>query len=459
MNRLIVKTADRLLNAYISIMQKGGDNPFPPDCEKRLSLLSPGKPVKQLIYEYYRKKIGNTLIAVIAMIAVIITIIVSNATNTALTKDRSLQRREVGQGDYSVTLRAESEEYEFDDICIGVNERRLTEDECFTLMDELYHRLWDMILADNESLDHIDGDLDLPTAVEGYPFSLRWESSDYLTVDAGGNVSNEDADKCGVPIDLKVIMTYRDTERTYDIKIVVYPLVPEGDELKEKLLNDALKAENEKSASDVYYRLPDSIDGKKIDWKEVNEPVIPIIIILGGCLLLGIWFGTDRDLRNRYEERNKILVIEYAEFVSKLQILLSSGSTIRKAMERMAGDYRKNKEKGGPTKYVYEELLLCVRKLGDGMNEAACYEFFGNRCGVICYKKLASMLIQNLRKGTDGLIEAMDNEVRIAFEERKAAARKMGEEAQTKLMLPMMLMLSVVMIIIMIPAYLSFGGM
>lgn len=128
MNRLIVKTADRLLNAYISIMQKGGDNPFPPDCEKRLSLLSPGKPVKQLIYEYYRKKIGNILIAVIAMTAVIITIIVSNATNTALTKDRSLQRREVGQGDYSVTLRAESEEYEFDDICIGVNERRLTED-------------------------------------------------------------------------------------------------------------------------------------------------------------------------------------------------------------------------------------------------------------------------------------------------------------------------------------------
>jgi hypothetical protein len=93
------------------------------------------------------------------------------------------------------------------------------------------------------------------------------------------------------------------------------------------------------------------------------------------------------------------------------------------------------------------------------MSEAACYEYFGNRCGVVCYKKLSSMLIQNLRKGTDGLIEAMDNEVRIAFEERKAVARKLGEEAQTKLMLPMMLMLSVVMIIIMIPAYLSFGGM
>ena len=150
------------------------------------------------------------------------------------------------------------------------------------------------------------------------------------------------------------------------------------------------------------------------------------------------------------------MIVDYAEFVSKLQILLSSGSTIRKSLEKMAVDYKRNKEKGGENKYVYEELLLCVRKLRDGLDEAACYEYFGNRCGLVCYKKLTSLLIQNLRKGTDGILEAMDNEVRIAFEERKSVARKMGEEAQTKLIFPMMLMLTVVMLIIMIPAYMAF---
>ncbi|MCR5399601.1 MAG: type II secretion system F family protein, partial [Lachnospiraceae bacterium] len=213
------------------------------------------------------------------------------------------------------------------------------------------------------------------------------------------------------------------------------------------------------SGTDISYSLPEEIDGMKITWKESKEPVYPLILIAGLCVLLGIWYGTDRDLKKRYEERNRRMIMDYADFVSKLQILLSSGSTIRRSLERMADDYKNSREKGGRRKYVYEELLLCTRKLGDGMGEASCLEFFGNRCGLSCYKKLTALLIQNLRKGTDSLIEAMDNEVRTAFEERKAAARKAGEEAQTKLMLPMMLMLSVVMIIIMVPAYLSFGGM
>ena len=152
-------------------------------------------------------------------------------------------------------------------------------------------------------------------------------------------------------------------------------------------------------------------------------------------------------------------MIEYADFISSLQLMLSSGQTIRRALERMVADYKRDRAKGGAVIYVYEELALCTKKLGDGMSEAECYEYFGRRCNIVCYRKLSALLVQNLRKGNDGLIEAMDNEVHIAFEERKAVARRLGEEARTKLILPMMLMLSVVMIIIMIPAYLSFGGM
>ena len=174
---------------------------------------------------------------------------------------------------------------------------------------------------------------------------------------------------------------------------------------------------------------------------------------------MGIWFGTDKDLNKRIEERNRQMIVEYAEFVSKLQILLSSGKTIRKALEHIYEEYKIARTKGGEKLYVYEELGLCIKHLGDGMKEEDCYEYFGKRCNLLCYRKLMSILIQNLRKGTDGLLEAMDNEVHAAFEERKAVARRLGEEAQTKLIFPMMLMLGVVMIIIMIPAYLSFGVM
>ncbi len=42
-----------------------------------------------------------------------------------------------------------------------------------------------------------------------------------------------------------------------------------------------------------------------------------------------------------------------------------------------------------------------------------------------------------------------------AFEERKARAKRLGEEAGTKLLLPMFLMLAVVLIIVIVPAFLT----
>ena len=50
----------------------------------------------------------------------------------------------------------------------------------------------------------------------------------------------------------------------------------------------------------------------------------------------------------------------------------------------------------------------------------------------------------------------LEEEAAEAFEERKADARKLGEEAGTKLLLPMGIMLIVVMIIVIVPAFLSF---
>ena len=42
-----------------------------------------------------------------------------------------------------------------------------------------------------------------------------------------------------------------------------------------------------------------------------------------------------------------------------------------------------------------------------------------------------------------------------AFEKRKETVKRMGETAGTKLLLPMMLMLGVVMVIILVPAFMT----
>ena len=93
--------------------------------------------------------------------------------------------------------------------------------------------------------------------------------------------------------------------------------------------------------------------------------------------------------------------------------------------------------------------------MDSGIAESESYENFGRRCDVQMYIKFGALLSQNLRKGTKGMTQLLKIESVQAFEERKARAKRLGEEAGTKLLLPMFLMLAVVLVIVIVPAFLS----
>jgi hypothetical protein len=65
-------------------------------------------------------------------------------------------------------------------------------------------------------------------------------------------------------------------------------------------------------------------------------------------------------------------------------------------------------------------------------------------------------LLQNQKKGSKDLLLLLENESVNAMERNREMVRIMGEEAGTKLLLPMGIMLCVVFIIIIIPAFMSF---
>ncbi|MEG0227869.1 MAG: hypothetical protein RR683_04070, partial [Lachnospiraceae bacterium] len=75
--------------------------------------------------------------------------------------------------------------------------------------------------------------------------------------------------------------------------------------------------------------------------------------------------------------------------------------------------------------------------------------------GLQPYLKLGALLSQNLRKGTKGLSDLLQLEAIQAFEERKNLAKRLGEEASTKLLVPMFFMLAIVLVIVIVPAFLS----
>lgn len=421
---------------------------------KMLVSLYPGMRQEELYEDYLEKKILMVLYAVICALILIIAVIAQNIMEKTIDDQGRLMRKETVGNMYETQLVATVEDENID-IVVEVADKKLTKQEVAQAYEVIDKELEQIILGDNQTLTYVTEPLNLVSSVDGYPFKISWESSDYNNLQNNGKLG-ENIPEEGIEISLSRIIRYEDYEKEKKIDVVVFPEIKSNLEIVKEEIIASIQEKQLETENKEYLQLPLSVGGKEISWKKASSTTGAIMAILSVVAIMGIWWGVDNDLAKRYEKRDQLLRTEYSEFVSKLQLLISSGMTLRGAMERMEADYKLSLNSGEKTKYVYEELCICLKRLRDGASETDVYLLFGNRCGQMSYKKLMTLLTQNLKKGTVGLLDALEYECKSAFEERKHIARRAGEEAQTKLLFPMIMMLGIVMIIILVPAYFSF---
>lgn len=458
MKKLLNQGLEKVTAVWLKVRGKRHKDTASGQIEKELSLMNPGKDSGQLLHQYYQNKIKLLLILFSIGLALLVSTGIAQYKSSVIENQYYIARNDAGGGsrELSLTAKAEQEEY---DMAVEVMERTLTRQETDQMFDEVITALPDMILDKNETLKQIVYPLKLVREVDGYPLSIRWESSHYEWMRDDGSYGIEEIGRNGETVTLHAVLSYEKSQKETDIQIILFPQIISAREQIIRRLEQGIADSQVDTGSKGYLELPKEVNGRPLQWEENRIPIIFPLMLLLFATLVGIFKGKDRDLHRQCLKRNEALLLEYPEFVSKLQLLTGSGMTLRGAYEKMGNDYRKRKREGGNKQYVYEEILLANRKMEGGLGEAGGYDFFGNRCGLQCYRKLSTLMIQNLKKGADGLHCALENEIKTAFEERKQNARKLGEEAGTRLLLPMMMQLAVVMIIIMIPAYLSFGGM
>ena len=129
---------------------------------------------------------------------------------------------------------------------------------------------------------------------------------------------------------------------------------------------------------------------------------------------------------------------------------------MKSTFEQIVENYRHEKQNGeNQYRYVYEELEMALTKMKSGISEIVSINEFGNRCGQQNYIRLSGIIEQNQRHGTAELTYALKAELNHAMAERKNGALKEGSTISAKLLGPMVLILIIVMIIIMAPAFMS----
>ena len=230
-------------------------------------------------------------------------------------------------------------------------------------------------------------------------------------------------------------------------------VLTEEEKLEKKLLDFIAKYNSQKSDPDYYY-LPSSWNGKNLEWKTPYDNTGNLLAAMTMAAAFAIIVMTAREEQSARAKRYEELMMDYPGLIMKFTLLVQAGMTVRNAFRKMTVDYKRKNEK----RAAYEELVTACNEMESGISEMEAYRRFGERCGHVKYKTFATLLIQNLQKGSRQMGEMLEKESVEAWDDRKRKAKVLGEAATTKLLLPMVLMLGVVMAIIMLPACLSFYG-
>lgn len=381
---------------------------------------------------------------------------------------------------------------------ITVSPKRYTEEEANAVFREIYDQLEELVVAEGESFANLQHDLRLMTKLPKYGVQLSWDfypeldpalSAGSVTqdearayyrkyrhlMDSDGTLHNETlapgtvvTGYLSLIMSTDIVPTSTDGETKYlktqyhsaPYRIYV-GIVPRALSRYESLLlqlQQAITTEDEGSLGENMLSLPTEIDGQRIYYSEHEDRSYLLLPLLGVIAAMAIYMRQGQARRTEKKQREALLMLDYSELVSKLMVYIGAGLTVRNALETISQHFDALIARGiKEDRPLYQELRTMVIQFRRNMPESEIYLSFGRRVNLKPYTKLVSLIEQNRMNGARNLRAMLELEMEDAFEQRKTTARRLGEEAGTKLLLPLFIMLGIVMIIVIVPAMSALG--
>lgn len=391
----------------------------------------------------------------IIVMTLLLTVVVLVAELLPKDSETFVTRNKYGEGskrqEYELIIEDEDEKQK---LLLEVEEQRYTQAEVQQLFQKVMDELDNVVLGENESFNRIECDLKLVTTLEDYPVNIQWDLDSYEVMSIEGELREDRLTTEGTLVRLRGIISYGEEQTAYVRNMMVFAPTREGMEQFLYEVKQEVEEREESTREAEGFQLPQRLKGKQLTWKVKQEHHWYYIPLIGGVSAVYLVYRDREKVKQKEKRRREELIREYPGMISKFTMLLDTGTTVKNAWEKIVQNYELQREQTGK-QTVYEEMLLTYREMQGGVPEGEAYEKFGKRCGVTIYLKFGAMLAQNLRKGSKGISSLLRMEAIQSFENRKNAAKRLGEEAGTKLLMPMMGMLMVVLVMVMLPAFLT----
>ncbi len=364
-----------------------------------------------------------------------------------------LERNSVGEGDYTEEMEISSK-YFSGEYTVQVEEEQLKKKDAKKIINRAKAEIDKTFLGENEDLAHVVNDVRVLSSYQDGLVKAKWNFDDYQAIHSDGIIQKEEIEKPHI-VNAMVELSCQQYQQIYEF---TFQIVPAPKNSKEGFLLALAKNLQEQKRDNKALLLPTKINGETIRWKKKNTHRGFSICLLCLFACIAIPFAKKWEEKKRQEEKKKEQLQDYPTIVGQLTLLLGVGISFPEAAERIADRYEKKKCLAGQTRAGYELVCQLQRQMAGGMSEYQAIGVFGKRAGNVEYRRLALLLQQNQQKGNEQLLALLEKENVEAFEMRKNMAKKAGDEASTKLLIPMMGMLGIILVILIMPAFVMLGG-
>lgn len=345
------------------------------------------------------------------------------------------------------------ESFVIEDYAVEVRDQLLEGDARAQLFEQSKNYILENLAGENTSLEDVQYPLNLVSNIPETSMQISWNLDEASCIMPDGSLDLNQVPDEGIWQSISATLKYGDASEVLDVNVKIYP----ADKTREILIREALdenfQKQNADSENDTYLELPKEILGYEIQWAQARTNMAEKMTLLCLILVIVLGFYTRNREKQKLQYRMLQLVNDYPKFIHKLVLLTGAGLNMRSALEVMVSHSKLHGQ--GGEHYVYTEIAVILKLMQQGTPEIMAYEIFGKRCGDRLYIKLSMMMVQWVKKGAAGMNTMMSAMAQEALLLHKDQMKQYGEQAGTKLLMPMGLILVVVFMILVVPAFLS----
>ena len=375
----------------------------------------------------------------------------------------AVSRNESGKGKKTMTLKAVTDDGYAEDITVDINERKYSDKELRRYSGMITEMLPEIILGRNEMAENVVYDLDLKDNIEGYPFEITYKSDRPDILSSSGKINKErlkekDSGDEGVPVMICATLRYGKYSEDIYSYIVLHTGGNDYELSASEALKESVKKADEESENDRWLKLPSRADGRKIEFYETSSGRMPIVLLTGIMIPFFFIVSGDRKIKDEAEKRKRQMDSDHPRILERYMLYYTAGMNPRAIWAKICSLYEDGlKGPGAEKRYAYEEMLAAKRRMDEGCGELTAYDGFAERCDDIRFRSFVSLVKQAVVKGNDGLDILLREEAEKTRREKLDTIRRRASEAETKMLLPMFMILIDILAIVMIPAFIGLG--